>query len=628
MARRSNMNIRIYYKKLVLLLAVAVTGTGCQPGSEQEPSLHYDVRFPNAVHNEAEITLTMKNLLPGVVTLSMSRTSPGRYALHEFAKNVYSVTATNSKGDTLDITRPDLHHWEINGHDGTIKFKYTLFGDHADGTYVGINEQHAHLNIPASFVWAPNLPNTPVTVAFHPPKNSEWKAATQLQETDVPMTFMAPNYYYFLDSPVELSNHMIAEWEVPGDTTGQDIRMAVHHNGTREEVDRYAEMARKVVAEQVAIFGEPADFDYDSYTFIADYLPYVYGDGMEHRNSTILTSRRPLEGEGALQNLYTLSHEFFHSWNVERIRPRALELFDFMDVNVSGALWFAEGFTSYYDDLTIRRAGIISDQKYAADWAGTLNYVLNSPGNSYYNPIEMSRQAPFVDAATSVDAQNKSNTFISYYSWGAVLGLGLDLTLRSTFGDVTLDDFMRRMWEKYGKTEEPYRISDLEQTLAEVTDSSEFAEQFFDRHIYGGRHVDLKPLLAKAGFLLQPADTSQPVVSFGTAKLTYEDGKPVVGRRTQVGSPLYRAGLDKGDEIISIDGIPVSNAQDLQELLREHRAGDQLPIVYRSLNEEKEDVIQLAENRAFEVLPYEQAGREITEEMERFRQHWLGSKVQ
>src|SRR5699024_3522830 len=110
----------------------------------------------------------------------------------------------------------------------------------------------------------------------------------------------------------------------------------------------------------------------------------------------------------------------------------------------------------------------------------------------------MSSQAPFVDAATSVDEQNKSNTFISYYSWGSTIALGLDLMLRSTFDGVTLDDLMRRMWTKYGKPEEPYQIADIQATLAEVTDSTEFAEQFFDRHIYDGQQVDLKPLLARA----------------------------------------------------------------------------------------------------------------------------------
>lgn len=614
-------------KALFVVFILGLGLSGCGPGSDQQPALHYDIRFPNAVHNEAEITLKMTNLLPGQVSVAMSRTSPGRYALHEFAKNIYNVMATDSKGDTLAIERPDLHHWEIESHDGTIKFSYTLFGAHADGTYSGINEQHAHLNIPASFAWVPNLPNTPISVTFHPPEESNWKVATQLAPTEKEMHFKAPNYQYFFDSPTELSNYMTAEWQAPADTSNQTIRLAVHHNGTQQQVDDYAEMAQKVVAEQVAIHGSPADFDYNTYTFIADYLPYVYGDGMEHRNSTILTSQRSLEGEGALQNLYTLSHEFFHSWNVERIRPQSLEPFEFMDANVSGALWFAEGFTSYYDDLIIRRAGLISDQKYAADWAGTLNYVLNSPGNQYFNPIEMSKQAPFVDAATSVDAQNKSNTFISYYSWGAVLGLGLDLTLRSTFEAVTLDDFMRRMWEKYGKPEEPYQITDLQETLAEVTDSTEFAEQFFGKHIYEGQHVDLEPLFANAGFLLQQADSSQPVLSFGTAKIDYDQGQAVISQQTQVGSPLYQAGLNKGDVIMSVDGEEITSANVLNKLLAKHKAGDQLPITYRSLNTEKKDSIRLAKNPALEVVPYEKTDRQLTERMKTFRRNWLGSKA-
>lgn len=615
-------------KRFLLILISSVLFFSCQSETPQDPSIKYDVRFSNAEHNEAEITLTLENLLPIPTTISMSRTSPGRYALHEFAKNVYNVSAIDGKGDTLEIERPDLHNWTIKGHDGTIKFTYTLYGRHADGTYTGINEQHAHMNMPATFAWIRDLPNTEVKVQFHPPADANWKVATQLKPTDDPYTFTAPNYYYFLDSPTELSNYTMTEWAAPSDTTSQMIRLAVHHNGTEEQVDRYTEMAKKVVAEQVAVYGEPADFDYDTYTFIVDYLPYVYGDGMEHRNSTILTSQTPLEGDGALQNLGTLSHEFFHSWNVERIRPQSLEPFDFMEANVSGALWFAEGFTSYYDDLTIRRAGLISDQEYASDWAGTLNYVLNSVGNNYYNPIEMSMQAPFVDAATSVDDQNKSNTFISYYSWGAVLGLGLDLTLRTTFEDVTLDDYMQLMWEKYGKTEKPYTLTDLQNTLGEVTDSTKFADKFFNRYIHKGQQVDLKPLLAKAGFELQKAHPGQAVISYEGAKIDYQDGKAVISSNTQVGSPLYNAGLDKGDVILFLDGTAINNARDMQRLLATHNPGDELSIRYTSLGEEYQATIILAENPQLEVQTYEQAGKELTDEMKAFREDWLGSKAQ
>lgn len=614
-------------KKIFLLILAGLMLVGCRNKSDENPSIRYDVRFPNVVHNEAEVTLTLKHLLPGPLTVSMSRSSPGRYALHEFAKNVYDVSAVNGKGDTLEVYRPDLHHWTIRGHDGTIKFHYTLYGRHADGTYAGINEQHAHLNIPATFAFVRALPHTPITVQFHPPKDAGWKVATQLKPTDDPYTFTAPDYYYFMDSPTELSNFMMTKWDAPQDTTGKVIRLTAHYDGSRKDFDHFAEMAKKVVAEEVAVYGEPSDYDYGTYTFIAGYLPYVYGDGMEHRNSTILTSRRSLEGDNALRNLYTLSHEFFHNWNVERIRPKSIEPFNFMKANMSGALWFAEGFTSYYDDLIVRRTGLISDQKYANDWAGTLNYVLNSPGSKFYNPIEMSMQAPFVDAATSVDEQNKSNTFISYYSWGSVLGLGLDLKLRSSFDDVTLDDYMRAMWKKYGKTEKPYTLTDLQKTLGEVTDSTKFADAFFANYIHKGKMIDLKPLLAKAGFLLQHAHPDEAVLSFG-ASIDYKGGKATISGNTQIGSPLYKAGIDVGDEIQSLDGKSIKNARDLNRILTSHEPGDVLEVTYNSLSKQHSGKITLAANPAWEVLTYEQAGKELTDQMKTFRQNWLGSKAQ
>ncbi len=599
--------------------------SACSVQTHQTGDIRYDIRFPNAVHNEAEITLSISDISAIPVKISMSRTSPGRYALHEFAKNVYDVTAVDSEGDTLEIYRPDLHNWIVSGHDGNLKFSYTLYADHADGTYSGVNEQHAHLNIPATLVWAQGMEMEEVTVKFHPPEGSNWKVATQLKPTDDPYTFTAPDFYYLMDSPTELSDFTLREWTVPADTAQYTIRLALHHNGTEQEADEYADMAKKVVDEQIAVYGEPPAYDFGTYTFITDYLPYVYGDGMEHRNSTILTSTRSLQ-EGALRNLNTLSHEYFHGWNVERIRPSSLEPFDFLTANISGSLWFAEGFTSYYDDLIIRRTGLINDREYGEGWAGTLNYVLLSPGSNFYNPIEMSMQAPFVDAATSVDAQNKANTFISYYSWGAVLGLGLDLTLRSEFKGITLDDYMRAMWQKYGKTGQPYRIADLERTLAEVTDSTEFAESFFQRHVHGSEMVDLKPLLANAGFLLRKEFPGSAVISFGDAKIDFEAERATISENTIIGSPLYEAGIDRGDILLGLDGETLGNARDLQRILVRHEPGDTIPVTYESLGVTYDGTITLAEDPTLEMIPYEQADMEVTDEMKAFRESWLGSK--
>ncbi|MCH7683753.1 MAG: M61 family metallopeptidase, partial [Gemmatimonadetes bacterium] len=307
----------------------------------------YEVSFPNVVHHEAEISISFTDLPAVPLELRMSRSSPGRYALHDFAKNVYSVRAEDGNGFPLQITRPNPYQWDVPVHDGTVRVTYTLFADRADGTYSQVDETHAHLNVPATFMWARGLGDRQIRVTFQLPDGAEWSVATQLFPTDDPMTFTAPDLYYFMDSPIEVSDFALRQWEVSANGGTSTIRLAVHHDGTEQEVDDYTEMVKKVVEQAIAVFGEAPDFDGGAYTFIADYLPWVSGDGMEHRNSTILSSTASLR-RAAGRLIGTVAHEFFHAWNVERIRPRTLEPFDFERANMSGELWFAEGFTSYY----------------------------------------------------------------------------------------------------------------------------------------------------------------------------------------------------------------------------------------------------------------------------------------
>jgi predicted metalloprotease with PDZ domain len=297
-----------------------------------QQGVEYEISFPNLVHHEAEISVTFNDVTQKPLEVRMSRSSPGRYALHEFAKNVYAVTAVDGAGRPLAITRPNPHQWDVQGHDGTVTFRYTLFGDRADGTYTGIDNTHAHLNMPATFAWARGLEDQPISITFRRPREN-WKIATQLVPTGHLERFTAPDLSYFLDSPTEISDFDLRSWEIVSNGQRQTIRLAVHHDESSDHVDRYAEMTRRVVDEQIAVFGEPPTFDHGTYTFIACYTPWVAGDGMEHRNSTILTSTRPLS-TGALQNLGTVSHEFFHVWNVERLRPRSLEPFDFEEASM------------------------------------------------------------------------------------------------------------------------------------------------------------------------------------------------------------------------------------------------------------------------------------------------------
>ena len=489
--------LRLALLLLASLLLASLTGLA-------QPTISYTASFENAVHHEAVITATYSGLPRGTLEARFSRSSPGRYALHEFAKNVYNVTAVDSRGRPLRIARPNPHQWDIAGHDGTVTIAYTLFADQADGTYSGIDRSHAHLMMPATFIWARGWDALPIRITFQIPGGSGWSIATQLLPTGEENVFTAPHLQYFMDSPTELAPLTFREWTDSSGKAPQTIRLALHTEGTGEEADVYAAMARTIVEEEKAVFGLLPDYEGGTYTFLADYLPYVSGDGMEHRNSTSLVSTGTLKADAA-SFLGTLAHEFFHSWNVERIRPKSLEPFNFEEANMSEELWFAEGVTSYYQALVMQRAGMTSVERFARSISGTVNAMVTSPARSYFSAAEMSAQAPFVDAALSMDVQNRENTYISYYTWGSAIGMGLDLTLRTDYPGTTLDDLMRRVWEVHGRIERPYTNDDLRTALGDVTHDTIFAGRFFRDYIEGKHIVDYETLLAQAGFLLRKA---------------------------------------------------------------------------------------------------------------------------
>ena len=533
---------------------------------------------------------------------------------------MYNVRAEDAEGNPLDITRPNPHQWDVHGHDGTAIIHYTLYADRADGTYAQIDPSHAHLNIPATFMFARDHDDWPIRVTFHPPDDAGWNVATQLFPTDDPMTFTAPDLQYFMDSPTELSAFSLRSWTVPRvhEEGDYEIRLAIHHAGTEAEVDAYAEMVKKVVDQQIAVYGEPPAFDGGTYTFIADYLPWASGDGMEHRNSTILSSTGSLENN-ALGLLGTVSHEFFHAWNVERIRPAALEPFDFEEANMSAELWFAEGFTSYYTPLFIRRAGLTTDADYARSISGGLNFVINSPARAIFNPMEMAMQAPFADRASSADPMNFANTFISYYTWGSVIGLNLDLTLRGR--GLTLDGYMRHVWQKHGKPEIPYAVAGLEIALAEYSGDEAFATDFFDRYVRDGQVPNYAELLAQAGFLLRKRNPDGAFL--GLVNLDYDDESATVASNTIIDSPLYLAGLDRGDKILELDGKVLISDEVWQSVKDSHKPGDSIMVTYTQRGERKTASMEIVEDPRLEVVPFEDAGMDLTDEHREFRQSWL-----
>ena len=575
----------------------------------------------------------------GPLQLRMSRTSPGRYALHEFVKNVFEVKIANGKGVALTPARPNLHQWDVAGHDGTVVVTYKVYGDRVDGTYLSVDASHAHINMPAALIFARGWFDRPARVTFAQPPGRAWKVATQLFPTGDPLVYTAPNIHYLMDSPTEFSNFTLRTFTVD-DGTKRDgppptFRIALHHDGTDADADAFAKDVETIVREAAALFGELPRFDGNTYTFLSDYLPWANGDGMEHRNSTVLSSSGSIRRNKA-GLLGTVSHEFFHAWNMERIRSRGVEPFDFEEADVSGELWLGEGFTSYFDDLILHRAGLLPLDGLLGNLAGTINAVATSPGRQIRSAVEMSELAPFVDAAAAIDRTAWPNLFISYYTWGSAIGFGLDLALRDkTGGKVTGDDFMRALWQAHGKPGQkipglvatPYTLADLKEQLASLTGDRGFTAGFFSRYIEGHEVVDYAALLARAGFVVRKRSAGRAWL--GNVQLQAGAGGVRVGGLVPFDSPLYKAGIEQDDIIQSIGGTDLTTQAQVEDVLGGGKPGQAMPVKFvRRSGEKVEGTITLDEDPRIEIVPVEKSGGSLSAEQQKARNAWLSSRRQ
>ncbi len=501
-------------------------------------SVRYYFEAPNAAHHEAEINVTADKLPAGPAIFRMSRSSPGRYATHEFGKNVYNVKAFDAKGKQLSVEKADADVYKVLNHQGTVKLTYTLFGNHADGTYASIDPSGYHLNMPATFMWVKGFDQAPITIEFKL-ADPKWKIATQLKPTSNPTVFTAPDLQYFMDSPTKIGDLFLREWSVKNtDGTPITFRLALDADAPATRVDSLVEKLKIMVQEARGVFGEFPSFDYGTYTFIASINPYVRGDGMEHRNSTMIASRRPFTNIDILPGVF--SHEFFHCWNVERIRPKSLEPFNFEKSNMSEALWVAEGFTQYYGDLILVRAGLLKEESFLGSLTSLINTKMNTPGGQNYSPIENSQRAVFVDAGVAIDQTNYSNMYASYYPYGGAIALALDLELRSKYQS-SLDVFMRALWKRHGKPEKPYTVADLQAVLATITNTN-FAQTFFTKYVYGHEPFDYQSALENAGFQLKKI-SDKPWV--GSTTFSSDNANALVLMQApQKNTPLYETGID------------------------------------------------------------------------------------
>ena len=589
----------------------------------------YRFSIPEPQHHWMQVDVAFAELGNAPLELRMSVSSPGRYSLHDFAKNVYDVHAIAADGRELGITRPDASGWTVAEHGPAVTVRYKVFGDRVDGTYLAIDTTHVHMNMPAAIMWARGMDDRPETLTFTQPAGvaSPWTVATQLHAGATPLSFTAPNLQYLIDSPAEFGPVAMRQFALGGRT----FRFAAHHAGSNAELDAFVLDVQKIVREEGAVYGEYPQYEPGYYTFLADYLSYADGDGMEHRNSTVMTESTSIGGD-RVRLLETVAHEFFHCWNVERIRPRDIEPFDLDRANVTGELWLAEGFTQYYGPLMLQRAGLVSLDSTRQTLTGLVDLVVNGPGRGVRSAVEMSRMAPFTDGGRPIDRTNWSNTFISYYPFGGAIALALDLSLRERSDNrTTLDDFMRAMWQKHGKpggtregyVDRPYTIADAEARLAEVSGDAAFARDFFSRYIQGREVADYARLLARAGLVVRKRDAGR--AWWGDVRMDSRvDGGHIAD--VSANSPAYAAGLDRDDTVTQIAGDRVTSLEEVNAALSRRKPGDRVSVNYLDrTSASKSTAVTLVENPHLEIV--EAPGASLTAEQRAFRAAWLGSRA-
>ncbi|PYR49737.1 MAG: peptidase M61 [Acidobacteria bacterium] len=611
-----------------VFVAVAVVALLVGPSTHAVAPVAYRFRFPEPQHHWMQVDATFPELGSGPLELRVSRSSPGRYALHDFAKNIWDVHAIAADGSELSVARPDPSGWTVPNHGDAVTVHYKVFGDRVDGTYLAIDSTHAHINMPAAIVWARGLDDRPSTLTLVSPKGVQWQPVSQLHRGSSPFELTAPNLQYLMDSPVEFGPVSVRDFMVDG----RKFRFSAHHTGTASDLEGFVKDVEKIVRQEGAIFGEYPAYEPGDYTFVADYLPYAFSDGMEHRNSTVMTSPGAIRTH-RLELLDTVAHEFFHAWNVERIRPRSLEPFDFERPNMSAELWLAEGFTQYYGPVALSRAGFLDLASFAAEMDELVAATVLAPGRDVRSAEEMSRMAPFTDGGTANDRTNWPNTVISYYRYGGAIALALDLILRGrTEGRVSLDDYMRAMWRTHGKpgatregyVDRPYTIADAEARLAEVSGDPSFARDFFARYVHGREVAEYAKLLLPAGLVLRRERPGR--AWWGDVSLDHRGGGLRITSPPLANTPAYASGLDLDDEVRQIDGTRIDSAEDIQAVFRRHRPGDRVRVVYvdrtgRALTTS----VTLAEDPELEIVPVETTGGTVNESQKQFRRHWLGA---
>jgi predicted metalloprotease with PDZ domain len=499
-------------KTLIRSVAAAIVlcvATGANLPAVPAPlGIAYRIAMPDPASHLYEIALDVDGALGATLALQLPVWSPGRYAKMDFAKNVQEFRVTSADGRALAWDKTDGARWVVrtNGAGG-VRVHYRVFANALSGTFSMLDTAHANWNGASLFMYVENHKPDPVTLDIAPP--SGWHIING--DTRVPdqRHFRFENYDRLIDTPTEVAPAFLVDSFV---VDGKRYRTMIHHNGTPPESahHRLVRDVEKVVRYENSVFGAPP---LEQYTFLMN-LGYPGGDGMEHLYSTQIINSRPLvDSLTILPGLTTAAHEYFHVWNVKRVRPAALGPFDYTREQYQPSLWVAEGWTQYYGLAALGRAGIVDSDAFYATMAGVIQANLTAPGRKEVSARMASFHAPFWDGAPQAQPNNGSQTFFSYYTKGSGLALYLDLYLRAkTENRRSLDDVFaslkRRSWgapnASYYLQGRGYTERDVELSASEV--AGEDMHVWFDRYVGGTEDLDYDALLARTGLRLVRGD--------------------------------------------------------------------------------------------------------------------------
>jgi len=463
--------------------------------------LAYRVALADPAAHLYRITLDVRNVTDRMLALQMPVWSPGRYARMEFAKNVSAFRATTPDGRAVRWDKEHGARWRVYpGGARALRIEYSVFANDLSGTFSVLDSLHANWNGASLFMYVDGHKADPVRLTIDAP--AEWLVMNGESDRLRQREFRFPTYDHLIDTPTEVAPGFLVDSFA---TDGITYRVMTHYNGAAPTAsrERFVRDLERIVRAQNRVISPPP---IPRYTFLF-HIGFPGGDGMEHLTSTQIINAAPwIDTATVLSGISTGSHEYFHTWNVKRIRPVALGPFDYTREQYQPSLWVAEGWTNYYGNITLHRAGIVPKEHYYRNLARIISVNSESPGRREVSARMASFQAPYFDGAAHAMRHNGVNTWVSYYLMGEGRAALLDLEIRAaTNGRRSLDhalrDLKRRTWDaptaSYYLRGRGYTERDVE--LAASAAAGRDLTAWFARYVGGTEELPWSETLAKVG---------------------------------------------------------------------------------------------------------------------------------